>query len=64
MNELASPASPPTTTLRQQLVGNLSAQTATFEGHPVRDAWWTVLVYASLWHVFLTGRYDIFPDPI
>src|SRR4051794_15269679 len=25
-----------------------AAQTATFEGHPVRDAWWTVLVYASL----------------
>jgi carboxypeptidase T len=23
-------------------------QTATFEGHPVRDAWWTVLVYSSL----------------
>src|SRR3954465_11614 len=25
-----------------------TAQTTTFEGHPVRDAWWTVLVYASL----------------
>ncbi|HWK30098.1 MAG TPA: M14 family zinc carboxypeptidase [Solirubrobacter sp.] len=25
-----------------------AAQTATFDGHPVRDAWWTVLVYASL----------------
>jgi hypothetical protein len=25
-----------------------AAQTATFEGHPVRDAWWTVLAYASL----------------
>src|SRR3954447_2988043 len=25
-----------------------AAQTTTFEGHPVRDAWWTVLVYASL----------------
>ena len=25
-----------------------AAQTSTFEGHPVRDAWWTVLVYSSL----------------
>ncbi|MDA0164091.1 M14 family zinc carboxypeptidase [Solirubrobacter ginsenosidimutans] len=25
-----------------------AAQTSTFEGHPVRDAWWTVLEYASL----------------
>src|SRR3954470_2983541 len=34
-----------------------AAQTATFEGHPVRDAWWTVLVYASLpaGHSVITG---------
>src|SRR3954452_21611309 len=34
-----------------------AAQTATFEGHPVRDAWWTVLVYASLpaGHSLITG---------
>src|ERR1700712_399110 len=25
-----------------------AAQTSTFEGHPVRDAWWTLLAYASL----------------
>src|SRR4051794_33984169 len=25
-----------------------AAQTNTFEGHPVRDAWWTVLLYSSL----------------
>src|SRR3954454_16350348 len=25
-----------------------AAQTSTFEGHPVRDAWWTILVYSSL----------------
>ncbi len=30
MNELASPASPPPASLRQQLIGNLSAQAATF----------------------------------
>src|SRR4051812_12968341 len=34
-----------------------TAQTTTFEGHPVRDAWWTVLVYASLpaGHSVLSG---------
>ncbi|HEY6890235.1 MAG TPA: M14 family zinc carboxypeptidase, partial [Solirubrobacter sp.] len=34
-----------------------AAQTATFEGHPVRDAWWTVLTYASLpaGHSEITG---------
>src|SRR3954470_12555759 len=34
-----------------------TAQTNTFEGHPVRDAWWTVLVYASLpaGHSVITG---------
>src|SRR4051812_6410052 len=34
-----------------------AAQTATFEGHPVRDAWWTLLVYASLpaAHSVITG---------
>src|SRR4051794_4575738 len=34
-----------------------AAQTATFEGHPVRDAWWTVLAYASLpaAHSVITG---------
>jgi hypothetical protein len=33
------------------------AQTSTFEGHPVRDAWWTVLVYASLpaGHAVISG---------
>src|SRR3954447_25167851 len=34
-----------------------TAQTTTFEGHPVRDAWWTVLAYASLpaAHSVITG---------
>ena len=34
-----------------------AAQTSTFEGHAVRDAWWTVLVYASLpaGHSVITG---------
>src|SRR3954454_9852699 len=34
-----------------------AAQTNTFEGHPVRDAWWTALVYASLptGHSVITG---------
>src|SRR4051794_5439939 len=34
-----------------------AVQTSTFEGHPVRDAWWTVLVYASLpaGHSVITG---------
>ena len=34
-----------------------TSQTNTFQGHPVRDAWWTVLVYASLpaGHSVITG---------
>ena len=34
-----------------------TTQTNTFQGHPVRDAWWTVLMYASLpaAHSVITG---------